>query len=192
MDEAVPRDVATLLSKVEGGDREAFDALCSLLYDDLRSVVHRERRRRDPGETLSTTVLVHELYLRFARTGTLKWNDEAHFLRAAGQAVRHFMVDRARQIKATKRGAGAAHLPLEAFEAELAGESGVSPDELLTLDDALTELGRIDPVGHAVVELRYFTGLTIARTAQVLEQPVWSVNDAWRSARAFLLDAMSA
>lgn len=185
-------DLRALLERVASGHPEAFSHLCRILYDDLRSVAHWERARRDPGDTLSTTVLVHELYLRLAERSSLDWKDERHFLRAAGQAVRHYLVDRARERRSLKRGAHAPHLPLERAEPELGSEGPVSADDLLALDEALTRLGHIDPVGHAVVELRYFGGLTIARAADVLGLPVSTVNDAWRTARAFLADQMDA
>ncbi len=174
-------DVTVLLARARDGDAAALDALLPLVYDELRALAHRQRRRQGAAETLNTTALVHEAYERLLGSGA-EWDDRAHFFRYAARAMRHILVDHARAQAAQKRGGDRLRVPLQ--EGALAAE--VRADEVLALDEALARLGQTDARQGEIVELRYFVGLTIAETADVLDLSPATIKREWTVARAWL------
>ena len=160
----------------------ALDALIPLVYQELRRTAHRELARRRPGETLDTSALVHEAYIKLARPGPVSWNDTPHFFAVAATAMRHIVIDYALKKKATKHGGDSVHLALD--------ERLLMPDEqaeeLLALDAALERLARLDARLSQVVECRYFGGLTVPETAAALGRSPRTVDRDWRKAKAWL------
>lgn len=160
--------------------RRDAERLIPLLYDDVRRLARRERRRFVGVDTLQTTALVHEAYLKIARAP--EFNDRAHFLRAAALAMRHVLVNHSRERLAAKRGGGVAPLPLDE-----AGEPGADVDQsLLDVHEALEQLSRLDTRLADVVECRFFAGYTEADTALALGVTERTVRRDWVKARAWL------
>lgn len=171
-----------LLSAWRGGDPAARDQAFAAVYDDLRALAHRHVRRLRPGETLRTTALVHETYLKLSRGERLPVQDRAHLFALASRAMRQVLVDAARTRQARKRGgdAPAALLDEGALRVEAVGE------EVLGLDQALARLAELDPRAASVVEWRYFGGLSEAEIAEALGVTERTVRRDWRAARVFL------
>ena len=168
------------------GDAGAFDKLMPMVYDELRRLAHRYMRRVPAGQTLQTTALVHEAYLRLAGHGDVDWQSRAHFFAVCSQVMRGLLVDRARSRHAIKRGGG-----LQQVELNDAALQGPSQDEqLLILDDALERLSTIDPRKTRIVEMRYFGGMSVEETAQVLNLSPITIKREWSKARAWLYREM--
>lgn len=177
------RDITEMLAARNDGDAEALDRLMGLVYPKLRRIAHQHLARRRPGETLDSAALANETYLKLVRAGSIRCESRAHFLALCAQVMRRILVDHVRRRGFAKRGGGAPHVPLD--ELELAAqERGV---EVLALDEALAALARFDRRKARVVELRYFGGLTIEETAEVLSVSVDTTKRDWRLARAWLL-----
>ena len=185
-----PHEVTRLLALAREGDAAALDRLLPLVYDELRALAARQRRRRGGPETLNTTALVHEAYEKLARAEAA-WNDRTHFFRVAARAMRQVLVDYARAQQAAKRGGAATPLPFETAEAVGAVVPADRTDEVVALDEALDRLAALDPRQGEVVELRYFVGLTIPETADVLGLSPATVKRDWTAARAWLHREMS-
>lgn len=154
------------------------------VYDELRRLAARYLAREVAGQTLQPTGLVHEAYLRLAGQGRAHWHDRAHFFRMAARMMRRILVDRYRGRHALKRGRGLVRLTLAG---DAAGVDGLSPVDLLALDTALQRLAALDAQQAAVVELRYFAGLTVPETAQALGVSTPTVKRDWALARAWLM-----
>jgi len=178
--------VSELLSKWEGGDREAFDALVQRIYRELRRQAHRYLRDERAGHTLQTTALVHEAYLRLHDKGPTHFENRAHFFAISAQLMRQILVDHARARKAAKRDGGA-RLALEDV-APLLPSEGV---DLIELDEALKSLARLDAQQSLIVDLRFFGGLSIEETSQVLGISPATVKREWTTARTWLHREMS-
>ena len=174
--------VTQLLQAWGRGDATALDQLVPVVYDELRSQARRYLRRERPGHTLQTTGLVHEAYLRLVDQKQANWQNRAQFFGVAGQMMRRVLIDHARSKQAAKRGGSDVQVTLEDATAP-AEERGV---DVLDLDDALTRLAALDPQQAKVVELRYFTGLSIEETAEVLGISPATVKREWAMARAWL------
>jgi len=176
-----PTTITHLLAAWRGGDRQAVDQLMPLVYEELRALArHRLRNSRD--QTLQTTVLVHEVYLKLAQHSRLAVNDRQHFFALAARAMRQLTVDYARRRAAAKRGGGA-----ELVAADDVAVPGVErADEIVALDAALERLARLDETLSRIVELRYFGGLSVEETAEVLGCSARTVKRGWRKARALL------
>lgn len=175
-------DVTRLLVSWSEGDKAALDQLAPLVYDELRQLADRHLRRERPGHTLQSTALVHEAYLRLIDQRNVHWQNRAHFFGVAAQMIRRILVDHARAHQAAKRGAGAAKLALDE-----ALDAGRERDlDLVALDDALQDLSRLDPQQSRIIELRFFAGLSIEETAEVMEISPATVKREWSSARAWL------
>ena len=163
-----------------------------LVYDELCRVAHRHLEREEEGHTLSTTALVHEVYLRLKDHGTGAFNDRTHFFAMAARAMRRILVDHARRHHAAKRGDGARRVPLESVE-RLAGD-GLAVEEraelLVALDEALVRLAALDARQARVVELRFFGGLTEEETAETLGIGLRTVKRDWAKARSWLYGAL--
>jgi RNA polymerase sigma factor (TIGR02999 family) len=177
-----PVDTTQLLVNARAGDGDAFDQLFSHLYRELRSLAQHRLRRMHAGDTLSTTALVHEAYLRLMDQSRCDWQDRTHFLALAARAMRFVLIDYARAHSAQKRGGGGQAVPLDAIQ--LAAESRAT--ELVTLHEALEELATRDTRLSRVVEYKFFGGLTFEEIATVLGLSVPTVKRDWTRARAWL------
>jgi RNA polymerase sigma factor (TIGR02999 family) len=175
-------EITRLLADWGNGDRQALEKLTPLVYDELRRLAGRYLRHERPGHTLQSTALVHEAYMKLVGQTSVRWQNRAHFFGIAAQMIRRILVDYARARKAERRGSGAERLSLDEAIA-LPG----SPDlDLIALDDALDGLARMDPRQCRVVELRFFAGLTLEETAEVLQISIATAKRDWVSAKAWL------
>ncbi len=176
------QNVTGLLVQWCEGDQLASQQLFPLVYDELRRLARSHLRRERPDHTLQSTALVNEAYLRLIDQRRVQWESRAHFFGIASRMMRRILVDYARAKKACRRGGGARKVTLT---------DGVSPAdsrsiEVLELNDALETLASLDPTGARVVELRYFGGMTIEETAEVLDTSPSTVKREWRAARTWL------
>lgn len=175
-------DVTGLLLAWREGDEHALSVLMPIVYAELRRLAHRRLRYRSAGNGLQTTELVHEAYLRLLDSSRVSWQNRAHFFALSARFMRRVLVDAVRARRAQKRGGLAPHVPLNGDEA--------SPDiarvDLVALDDALTALEAFDSRKAKVVELRYFSGLTTAESAEVLGVSPPTVERDWQMARLWL------
>jgi RNA polymerase sigma-70 factor (ECF subfamily) len=179
--ESSPQDVTKLLAEWSKGDQTALETLMPLVYGELRRVAGRYLSREQRGHTLSPTALVHEAYLRLV-TQKVPWQNRAHFFSVAAQMMRRILVDHARNRHSAKRGGGA--LTLELTEAVATPDS--REIDLLALDDALHSLAKLDERQSRMVELRFFAGLSIEETSEVMGVSAPTVKREWASARAWL------
>ena len=173
--------VSELLGKWQAGDREALPALVPLVYADLRKLARRYLRRERPEHTLQSAALVHEAYLRFAKREKVRFENRAHFFAISAQLMRQILVDHARERGAAKRDGG---IKLELDEAT--APRALREVSLVLLDDALRELSRLDPRQGQIVELRFFGGLSIEETSEVLGISPATVKRDWTTARLWL------
>lgn len=189
---AAREEVTGLLEAVRQGEPGAMDRLVERLYGELRVAAHRQLRGRRPGQTLDTTALVHETYLKLAERSRAEWHDRTHFLAAAAVAMRHLLVDAARRHAARKRGGAASPVPLlESRMAEAGADFAASrAAEILAVHEALDALAAADPRLARVVELRFFGSLEIEEIAEILGVSGRTVKRDWRKARAFLYRAV--
>jgi RNA polymerase sigma factor (TIGR02999 family) len=176
-------EVTILLRAWHAGDEDAYRRVSSILYEELRRQAALCMRRQRPGDTLQTTALVHETFMRLAGAHQVEWHDRTHFLAVAARTMRRVLVDLARARGSAKRGARADHLPVDSGLAV----AGPSPVDLIALDEALDALGTIDARKVRVIELRFFAGLTVEETADVLNVSPDTVARDWRMARTWLL-----
>ena len=179
-------DSSSLLAALRDGDRSAMDRLFPLVYREFHGRAHQQLARRRPGETLSTTALVHETYLKLAGSSRHSYEDRLHFFAVASRAMRQILVDYARRNAAEKRGSGRAIT----LEPDAIGNPDRS-DELLALDEALEQLQELDPRLVQTVELRFFGGLSVEETADTLGVSPRTVKRDWQRARAFLFRSVS-
>jgi RNA polymerase sigma factor (TIGR02999 family) len=184
---AAPEGVTQLLIDWTNGNTEALDRLMPLVYDELRRLAKRHMARERRDHTLQTSALINEAYLRLVDQKNLQWQNRAHFFAAAAQVMRHILIDHARSYHYAKRGAGAQKIPLD--EAAVFTEQRAA--EFVALDDALSTLAAVDPRRSQVVELRFFGGLSIEETAEVLKISAPTVQREWRAAKAWLSRFMS-
>jgi len=176
-------DVTRILSAIEEGDPQAAEQLLPLVYDELRKLAAQKLTQEKPGRTLQATALVHEAYLRLVDADkTQHWNSRGHFFAAAAEAMRRILVERARKRGRLKRGGDRQRLDLDAVQLSVKEVS----DDVLALDDALTELTQQHPQKAELVKLRYFAGLTVAEAAQVLGIATSTADRYWTYARAWL------
>ena len=186
--ETPPSDPVThLLVQWGRGDRGCLDQLLPLVQDELRRIARRYMRMESPGHTLQTTALVNEAYLRLVDQSRVNWQNRAHFFSIAAQLMRRILVDHARKSHRQKRGGELCHLPL--IE-ELAFSPGKSAT-LIALDEALTELARFDARKARVVELRYFGGMTVEETAEVVGVHPNTIIRDWEMAKRWLKNEIS-
>ena len=180
-------DVTRLLGRWNSGDQAALEALIPLVYEELRRLADYYMANERAGHTLQPTALVHEAYLRLARSNGARFNNRVHFYGAAAQVMRRVLVDSARQRHAAKRGDNLSPLHLDDVQ-----EVGVERSfDLVALDDALRRLAAISPQAADVIELRYFGGLSIEDVAELLELAPATVKRRWAFARAWLHRALS-
>ena len=170
----------------EAARKEALDAVTAAVYGELRRLAHGYLRQEKAGQTLQTTALIHEAYLRLAKYERVEWDGRGQFLGLAAQAMRRILVERARRRSSAKRGDGARRVSLE--EAALVSSDGI--EDLLEIEQALTSLESVDPRRARIVELRFFGGLTVEEAAEVLEISSATVKREWRAAKAWLYRAI--
>jgi RNA polymerase sigma-70 factor (ECF subfamily) len=180
--EPSPHEMSELLAAWSDGDREALDKLLPLVERELHQLAHRYMSRERPDHTLQTTALVNEAYLKLIEQREVRWQNRAHFFGIAAQVMRRILIDHARGHAYQKRGAGAAHVPLD----EAAVLTDERAAELVALDEALNHLATIDERKARVVELRYFGGLSVEEVAEILKVSPDTVTREWRRARAWL------
>jgi len=178
-----PGEVTELLQAWRGGDKRALDKLAPLVYEDLRRLASSYMSREQPGHTLQTTALVHEAYARLVETPHVNWQDRNHFFAVCAMLMRRVLVDYARSNGYQKRGGGMR--PISLVEAEDVAQN--ADVDLFALDEALSRLEAFDPRKGQVVELRFFGGLTIEETAEVLRLSRETVMRDWKLAKTWLL-----
>jgi len=178
-----PNAVTELLLDWSKGDKAAVDKLMPLVYDELRRLAHYYMGRERSGHTLQTTALVNEAYLRLIDQTRVQWQNRAHFFGIASQLMRRILVDYARSRRYAKRGGGARHVPLEEAAPVVSSSRAA---EVVALDDALTALAEVDERKSRIVELRFFGGLSIEETAEVLGLSPGTVMRDWTLAKAWL------
>lgn len=180
-------NITQLLGALSGGDTSVVAQLAPLVYDALRGIAHNQLRYERANHTLNTTALVHEAYLKLVEQPEAEWENRAHFYAVAAQAMRRILVDYARKHRAQKRGGGAEKLPLD----EALVMAPERAEELLALDEALAQLETLDARHAQIVEYRFFGGLTIEETANVLNLSPATVKRDWTLAKAWLHKTMS-
>jgi RNA polymerase sigma-70 factor, ECF subfamily len=176
-------EITHLLADWGRGDRGALEQLTPLVYAELRRIAARQLRREEQGHTLQPTALVNEVFVRLCGGAPSSWQDRAHFYVVCAQVMRHILTDHARAQLREKRGAGAEHVPLDAAAKTLVQQP---PVDHIALDDALRALESVDPRKARIVELRYFAGLGIEETAEVVGISAMTVRREWTRAKAWI------
>ena len=176
--------ITHLLKAWSGGNQEALEELTPKVYVELRRMATKYMRNERAGNTLQATALVHEVFLRLVEVDSVSWQDRAHFFAVSANMMRRILVDRARAKGMAKRGGAAVHLNLDEVP-EVA--SGSRDREIVAIDEALDALAQIDPRKAKVIELRFFGGLSVEETAEVLKISPQSVMRDWKMARAWLM-----
>jgi RNA polymerase sigma factor (TIGR02999 family) len=181
-------EVTGLLHQWRGGSREAFDRLIPLVYDELKVIASRRLAREWHGQALQTTALVNEAYLKLLGQRAVDWQNRAHFFAIAAQLMRRIVVDDARRRRSQKRRPPGVALPADDLPAP---ESSVGAVDVLALDSALGELEQLDPDQGRLVELRFFAGMTVEETAEVLGVSPATVKRDWAVAKGWLYRALT-
>jgi len=187
MGEPEKRDVTQLLARWTKGDRAALDSLVPVVYGELRRMAARYLSRERPQHTLQPTALVHEAFVKLVDQRDVRWQNRAHFFGVAAQLMRRILVDHARERAAQKRGGGLTPIALD----DALGATASNQVDVIAVDDALQRLASIDPDQVRLVELRFFAGLTIEETAEVLGWSAGSVKREWTVAKAWLQRELS-
>jgi RNA polymerase sigma-70 factor (ECF subfamily) len=182
MTQTETHELTQLLVDWSNGDTAALEKLLPLIDQELRRLAHRYMSRERVGHTLQTTALVNEAFVRLVNRTNVNWQNRAHFFGIAASLMRTILVDHARSHACAKRGGGAFNLELD--ETMIVSKQKAS--EVLALDDALNELARLDPQQSRVVELRFFGGLTVEETAEVLHVSPATIKREWSTAKAWL------
>jgi RNA polymerase sigma factor (TIGR02999 family) len=181
-------DVTQILSAIERGDPHAPEQLLPLVYDALRKLAAQKMAQESPGQTLQATALVHEVYLRLVGSEQGQhWNSRGHFFASAAEAMRRILIERARSKQRTKRGGGRSRIELD----EVCPVNLAPSEDLLALDEALTNLAAKAPAKADLVKLRYFAGLTLEEAAAAMDISPATAKRYWVSARAWLFDALN-
>jgi RNA polymerase sigma factor (TIGR02999 family) len=179
--------ITRLAERWGAGDREAFDRLVELAYEDLRRIAHRHLRSESRDAVLDTTALVHEAYLKLAAVEEGSWRSRAHFFAFCSKAMRRILIDHARRQGAGKRGGGRIRIPLTPE----VGSTGDDTTDLLSLNDALERLEARDPRMAQIVEYRFFGGMSVPEAAEALDVSPRTVERDWTRARAYLYQALT-
>jgi RNA polymerase sigma factor (TIGR02999 family) len=177
-----PEELTQLLIAWHNGDRGALDLLMPLIYDELRQLAHRYLKRQPKGQTLQTTALVHEAYLRFAGRDAAEWRNRVHFFAVCAQVMRNLLIDHARARQSIKRGGDLHQIDL----AEAAAVDAGQDEQLLALNAALERLAEIDLRKSRIVEMRYFGGMSAGEIAEELGLSEITIKREWLKARAWL------
>jgi RNA polymerase sigma factor (TIGR02999 family) len=184
---ATVSDVTRILDRVQDGDAEAAGELLPLVYEELRRLAASKMAQQPPSQTLQPTALVHEAWLKLSGHPQASWNDRQHYFRAAAEAMRQILIDRARAKQRHKRGAGQTRVRLE--EVDLAVDT--EPETMLIVDDALQALARHRPDEAELVRLRFYVGLNVDEAAQALGISEKTAKRHWIHARAWLFQEIS-
>jgi RNA polymerase sigma-70 factor (ECF subfamily) len=179
---AIPQEITQLLTKWSSGDKAALDELIPLVYPELRRLARVYMGRENSGHTLQTSALINEAYVRLVNQQDIEWQNRNHFFAVAAQVMRHILVDHARKYRYSKRGGGMEHIPLDGLKVACDERA----TELVALDDALNRLACIDSRKSQIVELRFFGGLTVEETAEVMKLAPITIMREWRAAKAWL------
>jgi RNA polymerase sigma-70 factor, ECF subfamily len=182
LDDSSGQEITELLAAWSGGDQTAFERLVPLVYADLKRMARRHLYRESEGHILQTTALVHEAYMKLVSQKDAKWQNRAHFLAVSSQQMRRILVDAARSRLRQKRGSDAVVVSLD--DAPTLSSSRAA--EFIALDDALTELAKVDPRRSRVVEMRYFGGMSVEEAAEALNLSPDTVMRDWKAAKAWL------
>jgi RNA polymerase sigma factor (TIGR02999 family) len=183
-----PQEITQMLLELTDGNEEVVNQILPHIYDELRRLASSYLRRERSNHTLQPTALVHEAYMKLIDQTRVKWQNRAHFFGIAAQVMRRILMDHARKHTAEKRGGDAEVLPIEE---EILIVSHDKSAELIALDDALQQLAEMDERKAKIVELRYFGGLSIEETAEVIGVSVPTVNREWRMAKAWLYSELA-
>jgi RNA polymerase sigma factor (TIGR02999 family) len=175
-------DITRILTAIEQGDAKSTDELLPVVYNELRRMAAHKMASEPPGHTLQPTALVHEAWLKLVDTPNQSWQNRAHFFGAAAEAMRRILIARARRKSRQRRGAGAAHLDVDALEIA----SPAPDDQLLALNEALDRFAALEPQQAELVKLRYFVGLKIEEAAEVLGISKATAKRWWAYSRAWL------
>jgi RNA polymerase sigma factor (TIGR02999 family) len=184
---STPDEITQLLIAWNHGDQRARDELTPLIYDELRRLARGYLRRERPGHTLQPTALVHEAFLRLIDQSQVNWQNRAHFFGAAARLMRQILINHAEARRAAKRGGDAERVSLN----DVDHSTPAQEIDLIALNEALTNLERNDPRQGRIVELRYFSGLTIEEIAEVMDVSPVTVKREWIAARAWLRRELS-
>ena len=182
-----PHQVTQLLQQWGEGDQNALEQLMPLVHDELHRLAHQHMRRESAGHVLQTSALINEAYIRLVDQPQIRWQGRAHFFGIAARLMRHILVDDARKRNAAKRGGSLIQIPLDEASAVVQEQAA----NVSALDDALQRLETIDERQGKIVELRFFGGLSIEETAEVLKVSPGTVMRDWTFARAWLKNEMS-
>lgn len=185
---SLPDEVTQLLLKWSKGDNAAFDELIPVVYTELKKLARRYMGKERLDHTLQTSALINEAYLRLVNQQSTQWQDRNHFFAVAARIMRHILIDHARSYRYAKRGRGAEKVPLD----EASNISIQRAEELLALDEALNGLSAVDPRKSEIIELRFFGGLTVEETAEVMSLSPVTVMREWRAAKAWLHQDLTA
>ena len=183
-----PPEITVWLHEWSRGKESALEALMPIVYAELHRQATNYLRRERIGHTLQATALINEAYLKLIDQREVNWQNRAHFFGIAAQAMRRILVDHARSRHRNKRGGDAETLPLEAAEFAASGEGSV---DLIALDEALTRLARLDERQSRIVELRFFSGMSVEETAEALGVSPATVKNEWRTAKAWLFQELN-
>lgn len=187
-------EVTQILESVNAGDRDAMEALFSLIYRELHALAHTAMKKGHAAPLMQTTALIHETYMRLVENSAKSWQNRAHFFGVSATAMRRILVDEARRWQAAKRGGGKKRVPL--YECDKADTRGAVKEDpfmdLEALDNALNKLAAMEGSERKcrIVELRFFVGMTLDQTAEVLGISLATVKRDWESARAWLHEQM--
>ena len=185
-----PGEVTRLLSAARAGDRVAVDRLFASVYEELHGLARRQLGGRATGATLSTTVLVHEAYLKLVGGSPIEYGDRRHFFALAARAMRQVIIDHARRAQARKRGGHMVRLDVDSDRVENGRSTSADIADLIALNDALISLEALSERLARIVELRYFAGLSVEETGDVMDLSPRTVKRDWRKARAILFAAL--
>ena len=178
-------NVTQILNAIERGETKAADELLPLVYEELRLLAAQKMSQELPGQTLQATALVHEAYIRLIGEEAQNWKSRRHFFTTAAEAMRRILIDNARRKMSLKHGGDRQRINLD--KAALKYDDDLSVDDLIALDEALSRLAEIDAIKSEVVKLRYFAGLSVEQTAEILEISPTTAKRYWAYARAWLL-----
>ncbi len=183
----IQQQITHLLLKWSKGDSAALEQLIPMVYPELRRMARRFMGRENSQHTLQTSALINEAYLRLVDQQAVEWQDRAHFFAVSAQVMRHILIDHARRYRSGKRGAGVTHVALDDGAVIIQERAA----EFVALDGALNRLAEVDPRKSRIVELRFFGGLTVEETAEVMKLSPITIKREWRAARAWLFREIS-
>ena len=183
------KDVTLILSAIEDGDAHAAEELLPLVYKELRKLADQRMKNEKPGQTLQATALVHEAYIRLVGSDNQNWDSRAHFFAAAAEAMRRILIESARRKKRLKRGGDRKRIDLE--HAVLTDDENTPSEDLIALDEALKKLAIEEPIKADLVKLRFFAGLSIEQTAEMLNISRATANRYFSYARAWLFNKIN-